>query len=309
MYANIKEFVSKRLLIVNQISLSSQENAIHFSHDKLFLTITWKYFQYLSYTEISYSFINNISISQSQVNTYWNYVYHIFARKKNEKKTKFIRIFLSNKKRINRNNRYCQYLDQIKTHVHLSYISHIGCHCQNLFSHINIFRSRATSNLSQVKNFPIKNNFLQFDQLYWMWKFPVDSRIIEFLLRALSLSRDSRVCTYLTSSDLCIRSSGRSLRCSRKSTREKEKKKKRGVKTSWCYGRHDDGYRSHNPLYHASLSSSSSSSRFSTLSSSFSSIILPHSFFNIQYMDIYIRSIVSIINFTFSSFFNYVINE
>lgn len=37
LYVSIKEFVSKRLLIVNQILLSSQENAIYFSRDKLFL--------------------------------------------------------------------------------------------------------------------------------------------------------------------------------------------------------------------------------------------------------------------------------
>lgn len=37
LYVSIKEFISKRLLIVNQILLSSQENAIYFSRDKLFL--------------------------------------------------------------------------------------------------------------------------------------------------------------------------------------------------------------------------------------------------------------------------------
>lgn len=37
LHVSIKEFVSKRLLIVNQILLSSQENAIYFSRDKLFL--------------------------------------------------------------------------------------------------------------------------------------------------------------------------------------------------------------------------------------------------------------------------------
>lgn len=37
LHVSIKEFVLKRLLIVNQILLSSQENAIYFSRDKLFL--------------------------------------------------------------------------------------------------------------------------------------------------------------------------------------------------------------------------------------------------------------------------------
>lgn len=37
LHVRIKEFISKRLLIVNQILLSSQENAIYFSRDKLFL--------------------------------------------------------------------------------------------------------------------------------------------------------------------------------------------------------------------------------------------------------------------------------
>lgn len=37
LHVSIKEFVSKRLLIVDQILLSSQENAIYFSRDKLFL--------------------------------------------------------------------------------------------------------------------------------------------------------------------------------------------------------------------------------------------------------------------------------
>lgn len=37
LHVSIKEFISKRLLIVNQILLSSQENAIYFSRDKLFL--------------------------------------------------------------------------------------------------------------------------------------------------------------------------------------------------------------------------------------------------------------------------------
>lgn len=40
LHVSIKEFISKRLLIVNQILLSSQENAMYFSHDKLFLIIS-----------------------------------------------------------------------------------------------------------------------------------------------------------------------------------------------------------------------------------------------------------------------------
>lgn len=100
-----------------------------------------------------------------------------------------------------------------------------------------------TSNLSQIKISRQKIIFCNSTSFIECENSPLTCRIIEFLLRVLSLSGDSRVCTYLTSSDLCIRSTSRSLRCSKKSTRE-EKKKKRGVKTSWCYGRHDDGYRS-----------------------------------------------------------------